>query len=160
MNKLSIINFSNDALKAENNSNRYTFKQIDTRIKTTINYKQICKLRESSIGDILQNDLSDKYKTYDKSENRKLFRKVVSSSEWLGELFKMNYLELFKYYYNKKEPLTKKMFKGKEIILSSKTKSFYYLLEKNKDLRTNLINTVNSIYFNGNEKESTLFTEI
>ena len=72
----------------------------------------------------------------------------------------MNYLELFKYYYNKKEPLTKKMFKGKEIILSSKTKSFYYLLEKNKDLRTNLINTVNSIYFNGNEKESTLFTEI
>ena len=160
MNKLSIINFSNDALKAENNSNRYTFKQIDTRIKTTINSKQICKLRESSIGDILQNDLSDKYKTYDKSENRKLFRKVVSSSEWLGELFKMNYLELFKYYYNKKEPLTKKMFKGKEIILSSKTKSFYYLLEKNKDLRTNLINTVNSIYFNGNEKESTLFTEI
>ena len=160
MNKLSIINFSNDALKAENNSNRYTFKQIDTRIKTTINYKQICKLRESSIGDILQNDLSDKYKAYDKSENRKLFRKVVSSSEWLGELFKMNYLELFKYYYNKKEPLTKKMFKGKEIILSSKTKSFYYLLEKNKDLRTNLINTVNSIYFNGNEKESTLFTEI
>ena len=160
MNKLSIINFSNDALKAENNSNRYTFKQIDTRIKATINYKQICKLRESSIGDILQNDLSDKYKAYDKSENRKLFRKVVSSSEWLGELFKMNYLELFKYYYNKKEPLTKKMFKGKEIILSSKTKSFYYLLEKNKDLRTNLINTVNSIYFNGNEKESTLFTEI
>ena len=160
MNKLSIINFSNDALKAENNSNRYTFKQIDTRIKETINYKQICKLRESSIGDILQNDLSDKYKAYDKSENRKLFRKVVSSSEWLGELFKMNYLELFKYYYNKKEPLTKKMFKGKEIILSSKTKSFYYLLEKNKDLRTNLINTVNSIYFNGNEKEPTLFTEI
>ena len=160
MNKLSIINFSNDALKAENNSNRYTFKQIDTRIKETINYKQICKLRKSSIGDILQNDLSDKYKAYDKSENRKLFRKVVSSSEWLGELFKMNYLELFKYYYNKKEPLTKKMFKGKEIILSSKTKSFYYLLEKNKDLRTNLINTVNSIYFNGNEKESTLFTEI
>ena len=160
MNKLSIINFSNDALKAENNSNRYTFKQIDTRIKTTINYKQICKLRESSIGDILQNDLSDKYKTYDKSENRKLFRKVVSSSEWLGELFKMNYLELFKYYYNKKEPLTKKMFKGKEIILSSKTKSFYYLLEKNKNLRTNLISTVNRIYFNGKEKEPTLFTEI
>jgi len=94
LNKLSIINFSNDALKAENNSNRYTFKQIDTRIKETINYKQICKLRESSIGDILQNDLSDKYKAYDKSENRKLFRKVVSSSEWLGELFKMNYLEL------------------------------------------------------------------
>ena len=155
-----IINFSNDALKAEKNLNRCTFKQIDTRIKETINYKQICKLRKSSIGDILQNDLSDKYKTYDKSENRKLFRKVVSSSEWLGELFKMNYLELFKYYYNKKEPLTKKMFKGKEIILSSKTKSFYYLLEKNKNLRTNLISTVNRIYFNGKEKEPTLFTEI
>ena len=155
-----IINFSNDALKSEKNLNRCTFKQIDTRIKETINYKQICKLRKSSIGDILQNDLSDKYKRYDKSENRKLFKKVVSSSEWLRELFKMNYLELFNYYYNEKEPLAKIMFKGKEIIISPKTKSFYYLLEKNVNLRTYLISTVNSIYFDGNEKEPTLFTEI
>ena len=55
-----IINFSNDALKAENISKCYKFKQIDTSIKETINYIHVKKLRESSIGDILQKDISKK----------------------------------------------------------------------------------------------------
>ena len=49
---------------------------------------------------------------------------------WLDKLFEMNYLELFKYYYNNGKPLNKIVFENKGIILSSKTKSFYYLLEK------------------------------
>jgi len=39
------------------------------------------KLRQSSIGDIIQKDISNKYKRYDKSENRKIFKKVVASSK-------------------------------------------------------------------------------
>ena len=76
-----IINFSNDALKAENISKCYKFKQIDTSIKETINYIHVKKLRQSSIGDIIQKDISNKYKRYDKSENRKIFKKVVASSK-------------------------------------------------------------------------------
>ena len=76
-----IINFSNDALKADNISKCYKFKQIHTSIKETINYKHVKQLRESTIGDILQKDISKKYKRYDKSENRKIFKKVVASSK-------------------------------------------------------------------------------
>ena len=151
-----IINFSNDALKAEKAgiiSNCHKFKQIDKNIKETINYIHVKKLRQSSIGDILQKDISNKYKRYDKSENRKLFRKVVSSSEWLGELFKMNYLELFNYYYNQEKPLKKLVFKNKEISLSTETESFFDLLEKYDDIRNELINTVDRIYYNDNSQE-------
>ena len=148
-----IINFSNDALKAENISKCYKFKQIDTSIKETINYIHVKKLRQSSIGDIIQKDISNKYKRYDKSENRKIFKKVVTSSKWLRELFMMNYLELFNYYYNQEKPLRKLVFKNKEIYLSIKTKSFFDLLEKYDDIRNELIDTVNRIYYNDNSQE-------
>ena len=148
-----IINFSNDALKAENISKCYKFKQIDTSIKETINYIHVKKLRQSSIGDIIQKDISNKYKRYDKSENRKIFKKVVASSEWLRELFMMNYLELFNYYYNQEKPLRKLVFKNKEIYLSIKTKSFFDLLEIYDDIRNELIDTVNRIYYNDNSQE-------
>ena len=148
-----IINFSNDALKAENISKCYKFKQIDTSIKETINYIHVKKLRESSIGDILQKDISKKYKRYDKSENRKSFGKVVASSKWLRELFMMNYLELFNYYYNQEEPLKKLVFKNKEINLSPETETFFDLLEKYDDIRNELIDTVNRIYYNDNSQE-------
>ena len=148
-----IINFSNDALKAENISKCYKFKQIDTSIKETINYIHVKKLRESSIGDILQKDISKKYKRYDKSENRKSFEKVVASSKWLRELFMMNYLELFNYYYNQEEPLKKLVFKNKEINLSPETETFFDLLEKYDDIRNELIDTVNIIYYNDNSQE-------
>ena len=148
-----IINFSNDALKAENISKCYKFKQIDTSIKETINYIHVKKLRESSIGDILQKDISKKYKRYDKSENRKSFEKVVASSKWLRELFMMNYLELFNYYYNQEEPLKKLVFKNKEINLSPETETFFDLLEKYDDIRNELIDTVNRIYYNDNSQE-------
>ena len=44
------------------------------------------------------------------------------------------------------------MFGNEEIILSKKTKSFYYLLEKgkNKDLKQELITTAKIVYFGGN----------
>ena len=145
-----IVNFSNDAIKTENKYCRHFFKQIDTNITETINYNHSSKLRESSIGYILNQEISKKYKKYGKSENKETFKKVVSSSKWLEELFKMNYLELFKYYHNQEQKLEKVLVKNKEIILSDKTRSFYYLLEKNKDIRKNLINAANTIYFNDN----------
>ena len=145
-----IINFSNDAIKTENKYCRHFFKQIDTNITENINYNHSSKLRESSIGYILNQEISKKYKKYGKSENKETFKKVVSSSKWLEELFKMNYLELFNYYHNQEQKLEKVLFKNKVIIISDKTKSFYYLLEKNEDIRKNLINAANIIYLNEN----------
>ena len=44
--------------------------------------------------------------------------------------------------------MEKIVFKEKEIILSNKTKSFYYLAEKYKDLLEGLINVIELVYFN------------
>ena len=51
----------------------------------------------------------------------------------------MNSLKLFKYYYNKEKPLNKIKFENKEIYLSLGTKTFYDLLEKNKDSQEEII---------------------
>ena len=45
-------------------------------------------------------DISTKCKAHIKSHNRDLLEKIESSSPILSELFEMNYLELFMYYYN------------------------------------------------------------
>ena len=62
----------------------------------------------------------------------------------------MNYMDLFILYYNQGKPLHKITFKNKDIILSSKTKSFCCLLQKkrNQNLQKNLIDTVGMVYLN------------
>ena len=61
------------------------------------------------------------------------------------------YLKLFSIYYNKLKPLKKVTFKDKVIYLSSNTKSFYYLLKKNKEIKDIIISTAKDAYFNGQD---------
>ena len=93
-------------------------------------------------------DISTKYKKYENSHNKDLLEKIENSSSNLSELFEMNYLELFSYYYNERKPLKEIVYKNKVINLSKnvKCKSFSYLLEKNKNLRKNLIDTAEREY--------------
>ena len=58
----------------------------------------------------------------------------------------MKYIVLFNYYYNDRFPLNKLIFNNKIINISKKTKSFYYLLEKNKKIRTELINATIDVF--------------
>ena len=142
-----LIGFVNDILKKDlNYSHKFSFKQIKTEIKNNVKYENVSKLKEMTVGDILQKDISKKYKRYNKCYNREIFEKIQRKSNWFDELFKMKYLELFNYYYN--EEKNKKIFfyKKSEIILSPKTKSFYYLIEEYKDLRQDLIKTVKEVY--------------
>ena len=53
-----------------------------------------------------------------------------------------------KYYYNQLKPLHKIEFQGKTIVISKKTKSFYYLLQKEKVISLLMIDEVKSVYFN------------
>jgi hypothetical protein len=55
---------------------------------------------------------------------------------------------MFKYYYNNKKTLKKFVFEGKKIVLSSKTKSFTYLLNKYQDLSEKINETAKMVYFN------------
>ena len=155
-----LINFCNDALKTEYTQFRHSFKQINYKSKTTVNFNHTSFLKKSSIKDLLNLEISEKYSKYNKFENKKLLDKIILKSKWLNDLFEMNYLKLFDYYYNKEEPLYKIIFENKEILLSSKTKSFYYLLEKNQDLKQEIIDTAKLVYFNGNDGFDNPFPKI
>ena len=155
-----LINFCNDALKTEYTKFRHSFKQINYKSKITVNFNHTSFLKKSSIKDLLNLEISEKYSTYNKFENKKLLDKIILKSKWLNDLFEMNYLKLFDYYYNKEEPLYKIIFENKEILLSSKTKSFYYLLEKNQDLKQEIIDTAKLVYFNGNDGFDNPFPKI
>jgi hypothetical protein len=125
---------------------RKTFKNINYDFKKKINIDYIKKLQSYSIKDILIIDISSKYTTLPKNFNKKLINEVCNSSNWLEEFFNMKYISLFNYYYNNEKTIN-----GKEIIFSSKTKSFKDLLEnkKNEDIKNLLIEAVKCAYFNG-----------
>ena len=145
-----IVNISNDALKTEFGKNiEYNFKNISYEIKRKVNYEVCDDYKKSNIRKILENEISSKYKCHKKNNNILLVNDVCNRSSWLNEFFNLNYLDIFELYYNDEEELKKIPFKGKDIILSNKTKSFYDLLEKNKVIKNDLIETVKRVYFNG-----------
>ena len=146
-----VIAFCNDAYKKVFKSSNKSFKNINCENKKTVNFDYTYGLRNLCIKDLLKMKISEKYTKYEELYNEELLKKIECSSQWLDRLFQMNYLKLFSYYYNKGKPLDKIVFENEEIILSKKTKSFYYLLEKYKSLRKHLINTVESVYFDGRE---------
>jgi hypothetical protein len=140
-----IIALCNDALKTEYKKPRYSFKKINKKDNITVNFAHVLKLKNSLIKDLLNLKISDKCKNYCKDYNQKILPKIEST--WLIKLFSMNYLELFKCYYNNEKPLKKLVFEGKEIVLSSKTKSFSYLLDKYANLSEKIIDTSKTVYF-------------
>ena len=141
-----LIDFCNDALKTEYENSDYSFKQIKYKVKEEIKYSYLKNLKHCSIEDILNFDISSKYLSLDRNHNKKLLEKIESSSIWLYNLFQMNYLQLFKYYYNDGKPLNKIYFMEREIFLTPKTKSFYCLLEKNLNLKNEIIGVAKRCY--------------
>ena len=146
-----LINFCNDALKAEYKHSLYSFKKINHSKSTLIHKANISQLKNSKIKDLLNFEISRKYSRFDKFVNKKLLEIIIPSSEWLSHLFDMNYLDLFKYYYNKEKPLNKIYFENKAIVFSPETKSFYFLLERCKDFKQDIIDITKKMYLNEND---------
>ena len=146
-----LINFCNDALVTDYGFSPFTFKYKNYKSKMNVNFENKEELKKSSIIDILNLEISSKFKTFNRFENKILLSKIESG--WLNKLFLLNNKELFKFYYNNQNPLYKIVFENKEINLASKTKSFYYLFEKNKDknLKQKFIETAKNVYLNGND---------
>jgi hypothetical protein len=144
-----IIGIANDALFTEfKDKNTYNFKGIIYKEKAKFNFLLFEKYKKFRIKDILELKISPKFKLFQIDHNKQLLNKVCNLSNWLDKLFDMNYLKLFNYYYNNRKPLNAIFFEGKEIKLSKRTKNFYYLLEKNKNNEVELIQIVESYYFN------------
>lgn len=147
-----VINFCNDALKAEDKYSKDFFKNINKNNKINVKYSYTSNLKKLSIKDLLKMDISAKNKKSKPSYNRDLLEKIENSCQSLNELFEMNYLELFIKHYNNGNPLNEIVYKNKTINLSKKTKlkSFYNLLEKkrNKNLKIFLIDIAKKEYIN------------
>lgn len=152
-----IVNISNDALITEfGEDTEYKFKNIDYKIKFNISYSSFIKFKNSSIKDVLKLRISPKYKHFDPKINSQILEEVHLKSEWLNKFFNMNYLEMFKEYYYQEKQITEINYEGNIIKFNknNKTETFYDLLNKYKDLKSDLINTVNSVYLNLDNKKN------
>ena len=135
-----LIEFCNDALKEENLkiqnfliNNKFLLPCMYIIYDSNFNFK------EKKIKDILKLDLSRKYRFFGIDGNKKLLEEIELLSPFLSELFEMNSLKLFEFYYNKEKPLNKIKFENKEIYLSPGVKTFFDLLEKNKNSKKEII---------------------
>ncbi len=141
-----LVNFANDAIRTLITSNKerkkYEFKHIKHEDKIQISIASLEKLIKKPISDILQLNISKKYRklSLDEDYNKNIYNKVIDLSDWLKKLFDMNYLAAFKLYYNECQPLDSFEFEGKIIKLSEKTKSFIFLHDKvqTEEKRVNL----------------------
>ena len=151
-----VISFSNDALRYYFKNSSFSFKKMNQKEKIKVNFNNVSKLKKSKIKDLLNSEISVKFKNFDKNENKKLLSQLKET--WLDKLFDMNYLDLFKYYYNNKESrLDTIIFEKKKIPLTEGTKSFYELLEDNKEIKENIVEVAKIIYFCEHENDGTLF---
>ena len=146
-----IVNLANDILKKVNEQNK-KFLDIKYDIKKKINFKNFENLKTLKIKDILQLPASKKFRNVIEKEehNKRIFHMMKNTSECLNEFFNMNYISLFKSYFNDCEPLKTINIKGKEFDLSNNTKSFYYLVKKNNfnEIERNLfIKSTKTAYF-------------
>ena len=109
-----------------------SFINIDYKIKKNVNKKNIIKLKELSIGEILCLGISPKFKTKEKSINIDLYNKAICNPI-IKNIFSENYLSLFRnvYYPNKRIINLEKYGLNDTLILSEKAKTYKDLLIKN-----------------------------
>ena len=132
-----LINITNDLIEPyfQAKKKNIFFRQINYDDKKTITLEHISQLKRSSIKDILQMKISPKCRNYGEDYNKKNYNYILEkinndkNLEWINNFFNLNYLELFEKYYYKNNFY----FQGQKINFSKKTKTFYNLLEKNKN---------------------------
>ena len=126
-----IINFINIILKRLNYEQR--FFKLDYEIKKNVNKKYFDSLKNKTIGEILCNKISVKYKKQDENANKKIYAKI-KDNEKLKKLLSENYLKIFKkiYYKSNKNINLKEYGLDEEILLTKPVKMFKDLLKDNE----------------------------
>jgi len=156
-----ITNFCNDAIKYYLQNSSFSFKKIKQKPKIEVNFNTVSKLKKCSIKDVLNYEISSKYKHSNKNDNIKLLQKLEGSC--LDKILEMNYLDLFKIYYNNniESPLKEINFGEVKIPLSENTKSFYFLLknENNQNIKEKIVEVVKLIYFSDNGNRKVIFQQ-
>jgi hypothetical protein len=152
-----LINLANDAINTQFNSKYYIthkFKQINYKEKKNIRHNYIMDCFKKPIKDIIQLDITTKYKNFDSKYNKELYAQLTAQSEWLKDFLDLKFIDVFcDYYYNLGKELKSFNFKDKKVNISKSTKSFKYLLEKEVNLVQEIISIVKDVYLSKAEKE-------
>ena len=130
-----IVHCSNDVVSffVDDYKNNPCFKDVDYELKKVVNHKKVESLKEKTIGDIIQFDITPKIKKKEKNENEKSLKLILKKCPSLQKYFKINYLEFFKKYYKNESDYFE--VNGQIIPFSdkTKTKTFSSLIEKKKN---------------------------
>ena len=141
-----IINLINDYIKYFLKAKRIKFYQFAHSETRKISKQYLYELKNLTIKDLLLKlKISPKFKKCNEDNNINNLKKL-NKYPWFENFVEMNYLYLFYLYYNNKQPLEMFIIGDKNIILSKKTKSFYYLLQKNKQTEEDILKAVEDFY--------------
>ena len=159
-----LINITNDLIEPyfQAKKKNIFFRQINYDDKKTITLEHISQLKRSSIKDILQMKISPKCRNYGEDYNKKNYNYILEKInndkdlEWINNFFNLNYLELFEKYYYTYNKRNNFYFQGQKINFSKKTKTFYNLLEKNKNDQEiqECLERISERYLNGEKQRS------
>ena len=146
-----MISFLNDCVHSFPETQKYTFLKLDRGEKKKVSKKQMDKMKNSTIKDLLEKvKISKKFKRYDENTNKSNLDALIEES-WLRQIFNIKFSDLFFYYYNNEQPLKDLTIFGKKLILSKTTESFIALLQKdkNKIMEDKIVEYTKEIYFDG-----------
>jgi len=153
-----MISFLNDCVHSFPETQKYTFLKLDRGEKKKVSKKQMDKMKNSTIKDLLEKvKISKKYKQYDENTNKSNLDALMEES-WLRQIFHIKFSDLFFYYYNNEQPLKDLTIFGKKLILSKTTESFIALLQKdkNKTMEDKIVEFTKEIYFDGKNPSENL----
>lgn len=142
-----VVNYVNDVIKSFINiKNPPLFKNLDYKIKKTVNHRFVEKLKSKKISEILQLKVSPKMKIHDESVNKNIYDKVCKICPFMINYLNQSYLSLFKEYYNNINKIF--IVNGKIVQLSIKTKTFSDLMIKNYRHKEKLNCIANRFFLN------------
>lgn len=153
-----IKEYVNHILDVFPNTIEQRFIDIDHHLKKNVKKEKFEKILKKKISDILSQNISSKYKHYEKCHNMKLCEEIEKNFPILKEILEQNYLTLFKkvYYPSKRVINLKNMYNIDKIIyLPENIEMFKDKIKKfsEEDVYIRKIqNVVNKHYFEGELK--------
>ena len=143
---VSISNDFAEPFRKEQNNGANKFIKLNKKFKTTVSEEADNFLKNATLGDIINTDISHKFKNFALSHNHKIYDEEVQQNEILKEIFSIKYESLFRIYYqsnhiinlkkcNLNEEILKKYGLDKDIKLNNNVKMLDDLLENNSTMK-------------------------
>lgn len=125
-----IVSFLNNILKILNYKRK--FLKLNYEYKSNINKNFIHSLKEKTLGQIICNKISNKYKYKEEDSNILLYNKIKRNTI-MKKVLEINYLKLFEIYYESKKRINLKEYGiDRDIVLTDKIKMYNDLLQNKK----------------------------